>query len=277
MTATNPLDAARDEPRLQRAAVEIPTLVLILAVYSSWFALTYQYGSWPLWVVAPLTALLLTLHSSLQHEIVHGHPTRSRSINRLFGLVPLSLWLPFERYRHTHRSITSTAGSPIRSTTPSPTTGCPSTGSAPARSGACCFRLSRRLPGASCSDRSRTSRTSFAWTSVRSCATRAACASSGSSTCCGASRSCCGCSCVCGMPIWVYALTMVVPALSVLLIRSFAEHRARPGVLERTAIVEGSWILGPLFLFNNLHACITRIPRCPGTSTTRGIVARVSA
>jgi fatty acid desaturase len=37
------------------------------------------------------------------------------------------------------------------------------------------------------------------------------------------------------------------------MVRSFAEHRAESVVERRTAIVEKSWILGPLFLFNNLH------------------------
>ena len=38
------------------------------------------------------------------------------------------------------------------------------------------------------------------------------------------------------------------------MVRSFAEHRAAPEAERRTAIVENAWILGPLFLFNNLHA-----------------------
>jgi fatty acid desaturase len=40
---------------------------------------------------APCLAVLLTFHSSLQHEILHGHPTRSAAVNRLFGILPLSL------------------------------------------------------------------------------------------------------------------------------------------------------------------------------------------
>src|SRR5262249_6332274 len=51
---------------------------------------------------APLVTLLLTLHSSLQHEIVHGHPTRWLRVNRLLAIVPLSLWLPYMRYRRSH-------------------------------------------------------------------------------------------------------------------------------------------------------------------------------
>ncbi|MBV8497571.1 MAG: aminotransferase, partial [Gammaproteobacteria bacterium] len=71
-------------------AVEIPTLLLILAMYGGWLAITYAYGYLPLMVVAPITAVLITLHSSLQHEIVHGHPTRWPAVNRLFAMVPLS-------------------------------------------------------------------------------------------------------------------------------------------------------------------------------------------
>jgi fatty acid desaturase len=68
---------------------------------------------------------------------------------------------------------------------------------------------------------------------------------------------------VCHMPLWIYVLTMVLPGNGILLIRSFAEHRARANVRERTAIVEGSWILGPLFLFNNLHAMHHEEPAMP--------------
>ena len=68
---------------------------------------------------------------------------------------------------------------------------------------------------------------------------------------------------VCGMPLWVYVAAIVIPANGILLIRSFAEHRARPETRERIAIVEGSWILGPLFLFNNLHALHHEAPMIP--------------
>jgi len=55
-----------------------------------------------------------------------------------------------------------------------------------------------------------------------------------------------------------YVLTMVIPGNGILLIRSFAEHRARPGVLERTAIVEGSWVLGPLSCSTTCTPCTTK-------------------
>jgi len=61
---------------------EWPTWLLIAAVYGSWFAVVVyarELGPWP-------TALLLTLivcwYGSLQHELLHGHPTRSARLGR---------------------------------------------------------------------------------------------------------------------------------------------------------------------------------------------------
>ena len=39
---------------------------------------------------------------SLQHELLHGHPTRSRAFNRLLGLFPMSAWYPYDIYRDSH-------------------------------------------------------------------------------------------------------------------------------------------------------------------------------
>jgi fatty acid desaturase len=55
------------------------------------------------------------------------------------------------------------------------------------------------------------------------------------------------------MPFWVYFWCFVYTGTALAGVRSFAEHRAEAEVERRTAIVERSWILGPLFLFNNLH------------------------
>src|SRR5579884_2468266 len=88
----------------QRPAVEVPTLLLIVFVYSGWLAITASYSHWPLALVAPLATLLITFHSSLQHEMTHGHPTRWRPLNRLLAMMPLTLWMPYDRYLHTHHA-----------------------------------------------------------------------------------------------------------------------------------------------------------------------------
>ena len=58
---------------------------------------------------------------------------------------------------------------------------------------------------------------------------------------------------ICGMPWWLYVVAFAYPGLSLTLLRSFLEHRAAADPEQRTAIVEGPWPFGLLFLYNNLH------------------------
>jgi fatty acid desaturase len=247
----------------RRSAVEVPTLLLALATYAAWLAVTFAYRFWPLIIVAPLGAMLVTLHGSLQHEVVHGHPTRWNRFNRLLAIVPLSLYLPYERYRRSHlahhidQRLTDPLDDPesfywtredwarlrplsrvivrIQQTLAGRVT-IGAFWSIGRFLHAECRALIANRPGVRgvwlehllwCIP-------VVAWVTV-----------------------------VCGMPLWLYLLTMAVPGTSLTLIRSFAEHRARLPVRARIALVEGSWILGPLYLFNNLHALHHEAPGVP--------------
>ncbi len=85
-------------------AVQWRTVLVAAAIYSSWFVVTAFHAvlPWPLLVL--VGGWLLAWHGSLQHETIHGHPTRNRSINDAIGSVPLSLWLPYRLYRRSHRA-----------------------------------------------------------------------------------------------------------------------------------------------------------------------------
>ncbi len=244
-------------------AVEVPTLVLILGTYAWWLTITYAYGVWPLWIVAPLGAVVLTLHSSLQHEILHGHPTRWRRVNRLLGIVPLSLWLPYERYHDLH--LTHHINDRLTDPRDDPESAywMPEDWAGLGRAGRALVWIQSTLAGRVLigplwriprflrrevrwiiHDEHRARRywvTHLLWcVPVVLWVTQ-----------------------VCGMPFWLYVVALVLPGNGILLIRSFAEHRARPAMHERTAIVEGSWLLGPLFLFNNLHSLHHEEPLMP--------------
>ena len=82
--------------------IEWPTLFLTVLIYSGWLAVTYFHQMMPWWLASGLGAVLITWHSSLQHEMIHGHPTKWRWLNRALAFPPLSLWLPFELYRRSH-------------------------------------------------------------------------------------------------------------------------------------------------------------------------------
>ena len=81
---------------------ELPTWLLIAAVYAAWFGVATHAGRLGL----PLTCVLLTLcttwYLSLQHELLHGHPTRLPWLNALLGAAPLGIWLPYGLYRRLH-------------------------------------------------------------------------------------------------------------------------------------------------------------------------------
>ncbi len=253
--------AVAGSPRV--AAVELPTLLLILATYAAWLTVTLQYGRWPLWVVAPLGAILVTLHGSLQHEMVHGHPTRSPNVNRLLAIVPLSLWLPFERYRESHPAhhVDERLTDPLDDPESYYWTAADWARLAPFSRSVVRLQqtlagrvtvgtfwaigrflhaegrgLRRRVPGlaAAWAEHLLWCVPVVVWVQV-----------------------------VCGMPLWVYVVAIAIPGASLTLVRSFAEHRARPLMRHRVAIVEGSWILGPLYLFNNLHALHHESPGLP--------------
>lgn len=85
-----------------RTVVELRTILVAVVIYGAWIVLTYYYSTLPSWFVVPIAAYVITWHSSLQHECIHGHPTANETINRLIASLPLSLWLSYERYRSTH-------------------------------------------------------------------------------------------------------------------------------------------------------------------------------
>ena len=82
--------------------IEWPTLALVLACLCVWAgATTWLVGvSLPLSII--LTALSIALFCSLQHEIIHGHPFRSRFANEALVFPTLCLVIPFQRFRETH-------------------------------------------------------------------------------------------------------------------------------------------------------------------------------
>lgn len=82
--------------------IEWPTVLMLLACYGLWGVAGYY-----LYDVSPTVALVLmgvaiALHSSLQHEVLHGHPTRSARVNEALVFAPLGVFYPYRSYKRTH-------------------------------------------------------------------------------------------------------------------------------------------------------------------------------
>ena len=91
-------DFADSRPR----PVEWPTWLALGGLWLAFGLLTYFHGDLPWWIVTPIGAYLVAFHGSLQHEALHGHPTRSAALNEFLVFPPLSLWIPYRRYKKLH-------------------------------------------------------------------------------------------------------------------------------------------------------------------------------
>lgn len=99
---TQQRESIRDLSRSWLWRSEFPTWGLIVVIYGGWFA-TLCY--WQTLGRLPATLLLIGFtawYMSLQHELIHGHPTRFAWFNQLLGTLPLAVWYPYGLYRDSH-------------------------------------------------------------------------------------------------------------------------------------------------------------------------------
>ena len=93
---------ARDNRSQRKAIIEWPTVALIIGCYGAW--LGAGLFLWPSFPIAALVVMVLAvaLHSSLVHEVLHGHPTRNALVNEAFVFLPVGLAWPFRRFKTLH-------------------------------------------------------------------------------------------------------------------------------------------------------------------------------
>ncbi|MBE1283955.1 MAG: fatty acid desaturase [Rhodobacteraceae bacterium] len=88
--------------RYANAGVEWITLGLIVACYLAWGAALFWLPSVSLTGAVIMTGVLVAFHASLTHEVLHGHPFRSKPLNEATMFLPLNLMIPYNRFRDTH-------------------------------------------------------------------------------------------------------------------------------------------------------------------------------
>lgn len=232
---------------------ELPTWALTVAIYGGWLALTWWASELPWWIVGALGGWLVAWHGSLQHEVIHGHPTRYERLNLALGWLPLGLWLPLGIYRDEHLAHHDAA--PLTDPLEDPESNYV-TAERWARAGALgraylwvrATLLGRAILGppeaALYLYRGELRRV---WGGDRRRVRHWLAHGAGVAVVLAWVVG------VCGVSPWVYALLFAYPGSALTLVRSYAEHRPAPSQPERTAVVERAPLLGPLFLFNNLH------------------------
>ncbi len=234
--------------------IEAPTWTLIVVVYGGWITVTWFSGDMPWWLLLPLGGWFSAWYYSLQHEIIHGHPTDSRWFNDLLGYAPLGLFIPYSIYRTDH----------IRHHRPEFLTipgEDPESFYFDAHSWA-------RMPGIlkvlNIVNNSLFGRLTVGvaiiitrfWLGEFRRLARGDLANFGHWIMHAVLVAAVlyWVSVICGLPVWLYVLTFAYPGLALTLMRSYIEHRAAVAPAQRTAIVESNIVLGLLYLNNNLHA-----------------------
>ncbi len=82
--------------------IEWPTLLVMLLCYCVWgMSTTLLYEFSAVLGFVSLT-LAITLHSSLQHEVIHGHPLSSRWWSEALVFPAMGLYIPYQRFRDSH-------------------------------------------------------------------------------------------------------------------------------------------------------------------------------
>ena len=235
------------------AKIEWPTVILIGLTYGALATLMWFYYALPFWVIMLLAGYLIALHGSLQHEVLHGHPTRNAALNVLLVAVNFSVWFPYRRDRklhlihHNDENLTDPALDPESYyLLPEEWAKLP----APLKQ---LYTINNTLAGrmvlGPIIGTIRFWSAEFlamakgdmgiakAWAlHVPACAVTLLYAIY-----------------VCGIPAWAYLVMFAWPGISFSLVRSFCEHQAVKDLGERTIVVESSAPLSLMFLNNNLH------------------------
>lgn len=85
-----------------RKSVEWPTLALLIFCYLVWALATTWVAAWFLPLGIALAIGAGALHSSLSHEVLHGHPFGNAWAREATVFPALTLFIPYLRFRDTH-------------------------------------------------------------------------------------------------------------------------------------------------------------------------------
>ncbi len=239
---------------------ELPTWLLAAVIYGGWLAVTWFYDVLPWWLVLAVGSWMCAWHGSLQHEVLHGHPTRSALINELLVFPSLWLWYPYRVYRRTHlehhhdTKLTCPIDDP-ESYYVTPEAWQVMHPAGRALRWVLNTLAGRLLLGPIVSTvwlysgevkrlmRGDTSNLAGWALHFVSCAMVLVWVMA-----------------VCGIPLWAYLVLFAYPGVALALLRSYAEHRPAEKIAHRIVINEAEWPFALLFLNNNLHAVHHREP-----------------
>lgn len=241
--------------------IEWPTLCLIILCYAVWALALFWLPTVHLALAVAVAVPAIALQSSLQHEVLHGHPFGDRRLGEPLVFATLNLSIPYIRFRDTHleHHMDATLTDPYED--PESNYLDPGIWAALPRPVRWLLQVNNTLLGrmaigpliaqavflrselAAIGQGRRDIAWAWAWHIVTSAMIVALVV-------------------VSPMPVWAYLLACYL-GLSILKIRTFLEHQAHARARGRTVIIEDRGLLAFLFLNNNLHVVHHMHPKLP--------------
>ncbi|MEO9166974.1 MAG: fatty acid desaturase [Aestuariivirga sp.] len=232
--------------------IEWPTFVLLAVDYAVLALLVWFHADLAWWIILPIGAYFGCLHGSLQHEALHGHPTRSRRLNEALVFISPQLWLPYGRYRDLHLAHHNDLNltCPVRD--PESYYLLPENWAKLSSWRKVLHNFNNTLFGRMLVGPA-ISIIQF-WGQEFSALLKGRVDGRKCWLAFGVSTALVIAYVMwCKMPVWQYILLIAYPSISLSLVRSFCEHQAAEEVGHRTILVEASPFWALLFLNNNLH------------------------
>lgn len=244
----------------RRREIEWPTVALIAGNYLVLASLLYTHSALPWWLIMTVGAYCVALHASLQHEVLHGHPTGNRLLNDAMVYIAPHLWLPYARYKETHLQHHNDANLTDPRLDPESYYLLPEAWAALPGFKRLLYSANNTLAGRMLMGP--------AISIIRFWSSEFGEIARGNRRVARAWAGFAAASAVviwyvvwvCAMPLWQYLLFVAYPGISLSLVRSFCEHQAVERVEHRTIIVEASPFWSLLFLNNNLHVAHHAMP-----------------
>jgi fatty acid desaturase len=232
--------------------IEWPTILVIVIVYAVLGSLVWFHAQLPWWLILPFGAYFAALHTSLQHEVLHGHPTRNSYLNEALIFLTPTMWLPFQRYKETHLTHHNNAHLTDPEIDPESYYVLPDHWAEVAGMRRVLFQINHTLGGRMLIGPA-VGIVRF-WSAELLDVLKGDIRKAKGWAIFALSSACViGYVFWCGMPVWQYIMLIAYPGISLALVRSYCEHRAVEKIEHRTIIVECSLFWSFLFLNNNLH------------------------
>lgn len=242
-------------------AVDWATLGLFIACIGAWAGGVMFVAAWSGLAGVIVVALALVLHSSLSHEVLHGHPFAAQRASAALVIVSPGLFIPYLRFRDTHLAHHRDARLTDPYDDPESNYLDPRVWSGLPPLVRVVLRGNNTLAGRIVVG------PALSWGVFAYRDARAIWAGDGAVRRAWVAHLpgvalVLGCVWASAMPVWLYLLACYA-ALSILKIRTFLEHQAHVKLRGRTAIIEDRGPLAFLFLNNNLHAVHHMHPTVP--------------